>query len=71
MGVVAFITMNLAGRMYNRVGPRPLAMSGLAVLALTTFLWSVVDEHTSIAAIMVLVGGRGLALGLFSQTEQA
>ena len=70
MGVVAFITMNLAGRMYNRVGPRPLAMSGLAVLALTTFLWSVVDEHTSIVAIMVLVGGRGLALGLFSQTVQ-
>jgi DHA2 family multidrug resistance protein len=70
MGIVAFITMNLAGRMYNRVGPRTLSIAGLAVMFLTTLFWSFVDEHTSMVAVMVLVGGRGLALGMFSQTVQ-
>jgi DHA2 family multidrug resistance protein len=70
MGVVAFVTMNVAGRMYNRVGPRPLAISGLAVLAITTYLWSNVTADTGVVAIAFLVGGRGLALGLFSQTVQ-
>jgi hypothetical protein len=70
MGAVAFVTMNLAGRAYNRVGPRLLAIAGLLTLMLTTVLWTFVNEDTSMAAVMVLVGGRGLALGLFSQTVQ-
>jgi DHA2 family multidrug resistance protein len=70
MGAVAFVTMNLAGRAYNRVGPRILAVAGLATLLLTTLLWSFVDEQTTMWAIMILVGGRGLALGMFSQTVQ-
>ncbi len=70
MGVVAFVTMNLAGRMYLRVGPRPLVMSGLAVLALTTWLWSQITPATPILAIMLVVSGRGLGLGLFGQTVQ-
>jgi len=70
MGIVAFITMNVAGRAYNRLGPRVLAVGGLGTLLLTTVLWSFVDEVTPMWAIMVLVGGRGLALGMFSQTVQ-
>ncbi len=37
-GILSFITMNLSGRIYNKVGPRILAGSGLAVLLVTTFL---------------------------------
>jgi DHA2 family multidrug resistance protein len=70
MGIVAFITMNTAGRMYQRVGPRPLVMSGLFVLAATTWLWSRIDENTGVVAIMFVVAGRGLGLGLFAQTVQ-
>ena len=70
MGAVAFVTMNIAGRSYNRLGPRPLAISGLAVLALTTLLWSRVTPSTGVLPIALLAGGRGLALGLFAQTVQ-
>ncbi|MFN8583766.1 MAG: MDR family MFS transporter [Dehalococcoidia bacterium] len=70
MGIVAFVTMNLAGRAYNRVGPKVLSVAGLGVLLATTFLWGFVDERTPLYAVMILVGGRGLALGLFSQTVQ-
>lgn len=70
MGVVAFITMNTAGRQYKRFGPRPLVITGLGVLALTTFLWSRIDENTGIIPIMFVVAGRGLGLGFFGQTVQ-
>lgn len=70
MGIVAFISMNVAGRLYHRLGPRPLVISGLLVLATTTFLWSRIDESTHLLLIMLVVGGRGLGLGLFAQTVQ-
>ncbi|MGE0057094.1 MAG: MDR family MFS transporter [Dehalococcoidia bacterium] len=70
MGIVAFITMNIAGRMYLKIGPRPLIMSGLSVLALTTFLWSRLGLHAGTVPMMVLASGRGLGLGMFSQNIQ-
>jgi len=70
MGIASFVTMNLAGRMYNRVGPRPLAAIGFLVLALTSLLWSFVDEHTGLIPVLFLSSGRGFALGLFAQTVQ-
>jgi DHA2 family multidrug resistance protein len=69
-GIVAFITMNAAGKLYYRAGPRPLIMSGLVVLAVTTAAWSQIDQDTSLVLIMVVVAGRGLGLGLFAQTVQ-
>ncbi len=70
MGVVSFIAMNVAGRLYNRVGPRPLSAAGLLVLCITSLLWSFVDDQTGIVPVLILAGGRGLALGLFAQTVQ-
>jgi predicted MFS family arabinose efflux permease len=70
MGIVAFITMNIAGRLYVKLGPRPLIMSGLSVLAATTFLWSRVSLHAGTLPLMVLASGRGLGLGMFSQNIQ-
>ena len=70
MGITSFLTMNIAGRAYNRLGPRPLAASGLFVLGLTSLLWTLVDQSTGIVPVLLLAGGRGIALGLFSQTVQ-
>jgi EmrB/QacA subfamily drug resistance transporter len=70
MGVVAFITMNVAGRLYHVLGPRPLLMAGLATLAVATFAWSQVDEHTGTIVLMVIVSARALGLGLFAQNVQ-
>jgi predicted MFS family arabinose efflux permease len=70
MGIVSFITMTLSGRVYTRVGPRPLVMIGLIVLTGTTVLMSQIDEHTSILYITSLASGRGLALGLCAMNVQ-
>ncbi len=70
MGIVAFITMNLSGKLYYTTGPRPLIVSGLFFLALTTVAWSLTDTNTSIPVIMIIVAGRGLGLGLFAQMVQ-
>jgi predicted MFS family arabinose efflux permease len=70
MGFVAFATMNLAGRLYNRLGPRPIIVTGLGILALTTFGWTRVEADTSIPLLRVLVCGRGLGMGLFGQILQ-
>lgn len=70
MGIIAFISMNAAGRLYLRIGPRPVVIAGLIALAVTTWLWSRVDQHTSLLWIMLIVSGRGLGLGLFAQTIQ-
>lgn len=63
-GIVAFLAMNLSGRIYNRVGPRPLALSGLSVLLVTMVLLSRITPGTSLTLIGVLASLRGLAMGL-------
>jgi MFS family permease len=62
--------MNLSGKLYYTTGPRPLIVSGLAFLALTTVAWSLTDANTSIPVVMIIVAGRGLGLGLFAQMVQ-
>jgi predicted MFS family arabinose efflux permease len=70
MGFAAFLTMNIAGKLYNRIGPRPIVLTGMSLLALTTIGWSFVDAGTSTVWLVVLVCGRGLAMGMFGQMVQ-
>ncbi len=63
-GILSFIFMNVSGQLYNRVGPRILASTGLTVLLITTFLLSRVTVTTSLFIIGTLGALRGLAMGL-------
>jgi EmrB/QacA subfamily drug resistance transporter len=63
-GIVSFVAMNVSGRLYNRLGPRPLALSGLGVLLVTTTLLGRVTAGTSVVLIGALASFRGLAMGL-------
>jgi EmrB/QacA subfamily drug resistance transporter len=63
-GIVSFASMNVSGRLYNRLGPRPLALTGLVVLLVTTALLSRTTATTGIMSIGVLASLRGLAMGL-------
>lgn len=63
-GILSFVTMNISGRIYNRTGPRPLAVTGLSVLLGTTFWLSRLGPTASLGLITVLGSLRGLAMGL-------
>ncbi|HEX5501745.1 MAG TPA: MDR family MFS transporter [Thermomicrobiales bacterium] len=63
-GIVSFIAMNGGGRLYNRVGPRRLAIPGMVVLLVTTGLFSRTTAATSIPILVTLASLRGLAMGL-------
>ena len=62
-GVGSFISMNVGGRLYNRLGPRILTGSGLAGLLVVTLLLQGLSEDTSVIEILLLFSGRGLAMG--------
>ena len=70
MGLVAFISMNAAGQLYYKLGPRPLVMFGMTTLLITTIAWGVVNETTPNWVLMIIVSLRGLGLGMFGQIVQ-
>jgi len=68
MAISAGITTPLAGRLYDRLGARPLLITGFALLALNTWNFARLDAVTPIVWICVLLAIRGAALGLTTQT---
>ncbi|MCX6023792.1 MAG: MDR family MFS transporter [Chloroflexi bacterium] len=69
-GIASFISMNLAGRLYNRVGPRPLVFMGLSVMAFSTWEFSRIDPGASTMYITLLAMARGFAIGFCFMPNQ-
>jgi DHA2 family multidrug resistance protein len=65
------IAAPLAGRFYDRIGPRPLVASGFLILLVNTWQLSQIKADTSINFIVFLLALRGLALGMTVQTTFA
>ncbi|MBV8085832.1 MAG: multidrug efflux MFS transporter [Chloroflexi bacterium] len=63
-GICAWIAMTTSSRLYNRIGPKPLVMSGLAVLLVASALLSRVNQDTSVLYIGILGSMRGFGQGL-------
>jgi EmrB/QacA subfamily drug resistance transporter len=59
----------LAGRLYDRIGPRIILIVGFIILAINTWQLSQIKANTSIAFIVFLLALRGLAVGLTLQTS--
>jgi EmrB/QacA subfamily drug resistance transporter len=68
LAITAGITTPIAGRLYDKVGPRVLVVVGFAVLATNTWQLSRIEAGTAISWIMFLLMLRGVALGLTVQT---
>jgi DHA2 family multidrug resistance protein len=68
MAVSGGIMTPLAGRIYDKVGPRLLLTAGFGILIINTWQLSLLTGDTPITWIMVLLALRGLALGLTVQT---
>ena len=71
LAVAAAIATPIAGRLYDRIGPRPLIVFGFLVLVVNTWQLSRLTMTTSITFIMFLLALRGLALGTTVQTTFA
>jgi DHA2 family multidrug resistance protein len=68
LAIAAGITTPIAGRLYDRIGPRPLVAVGFTILAVNTWQLSRLEATTDIAWIMFLLVLRGVALGMTVQT---
>jgi DHA2 family multidrug resistance protein len=68
MALTGGICVTLSGRIYDKVGPRPLMVSGFTLLMINTWQLSQIRADTSIGWIIFLLTLRGLALGLTVQT---
>jgi EmrB/QacA subfamily drug resistance transporter len=68
MAISGGICVTLSGRIYDRVGPRPLMAVGFAILMINTWQLALIKADTTITWILFLLTLRGIALGLTVQT---
>jgi EmrB/QacA subfamily drug resistance transporter len=71
LAIASGIAAPLAGRFYDRVGPRPIVAAGFALLVVNTWQLAQIRADTPIWFIALLLALRGLALGMTVQTTFA
>ena len=59
----------LAGRLYDRIGPRTIMVVGFLILCVNTYQLALLQATTPIPYIVFLLALRGLAVGLTLQTS--
>jgi DHA2 family multidrug resistance protein len=68
MAITGGVTTIIAGRLYDKIGPRVLLGIGYLVLIINTWQLSQIQGDTSFEWITLLLALRGIALGLTVQT---
>jgi EmrB/QacA subfamily drug resistance transporter len=58
----------LAGRLFDKIGPRPMVVTGFVILCINTWQLAQIRAATPIPDIVFLLALRGLAVGLTLQT---
>ncbi|HEY7357338.1 MAG TPA: DHA2 family efflux MFS transporter permease subunit, partial [Ktedonobacterales bacterium] len=69
-GLATAVGIAIAGKLYNQVGPRILAVTGAALVALSMLGFTRLEVTTSGADVQVWLILRGLGLGLVGQPLQ-
>lgn len=68
LAIVAGIMTPLAGRVYDRIGPRAIVVAGFLVLCINTWQLAHLQADTSLGYIRFLMALRGFALGCTVQS---
>ena len=63
-GILDFVAIFASGRLYNRFGPRPFAIIGLAVLTASALGLSRITATTDVVIIAAVASLRGFGIGL-------
>jgi EmrB/QacA subfamily drug resistance transporter len=71
LALAAAITTPIAGRIYDRIGPRALVVLGFSVLCVNTWQLSKLTATTGVGWILFLMAMRGFALGNTVQSTYA
>src|SRR5262249_43087063 len=71
LAATAGVMTPIAGRIYDRIGPRAIVVVGFSVLAINTWQLSRLTGSTSIEWVLVLMAMRGFALGCTVQSTFA
>jgi EmrB/QacA subfamily drug resistance transporter len=69
-GLAMAVGLAIGGKLYNKVGPRVLAVVGLAIAALSMIGFTRMDISTTGADLQIWLILRGLGLGLVAQPLQ-
>ena len=69
VAVTSGIATPLAGRLYDKIGPRMNLIVGFDILCINTWQLSQIEGTTPISYILFLLALRGLAVGLTLQTS--
>jgi DHA2 family multidrug resistance protein len=69
VAVTSGIATPLAGRLYDKIGPRMNLIVGFTILCINTWQLSKIEATTPISYIVFLLALRGLAVGLTLQTS--
>ncbi|BBI35696.1 DHA2 family efflux MFS transporter permease subunit [Cohnella abietis] len=64
MALTSVVFMPLGGRLFDKVGARPLAFVGLGIISGALFILSQIDMETTRAMIMFPLGMMGAGMGL-------
>ncbi len=67
MAIAGGITTTLSGRIYDKVGPRPLMAVGYSLLLVNTWQLAQIGPETSMGWLFFLLALRGMSLGMTMQ----
>ena len=68
--LVSGMMMPVIGRLYDKVGPRPLVIIGISLLALTTYFFHFLSVETATSTVIVWVMLRGVVMPLANMPAQ-
>jgi MFS family permease len=57
------LALIISGRLSDRIGPRPIVLTGLVLSAISTLTYTQVDAHTSLALLSTLLVLNGAGIG--------
>ncbi len=69
--LVSGLLMPIIGKLYDKVGPKPLAIFGIITLAYTTYLFHNMDMKTSNSTIAFWMVLRGISMSFAAVSAQA